>query len=52
MGAQTVGESVGSQSTAGTDPFAKLAKAKGMLDRQLISEIEYEALNAKILAAM
>ena len=45
--------------TAGTgaqaapeDPVEKLAKAKKMLDQQLISEAEYDTLKAKILASM
>lgn len=32
------------------DPVSKLAKAKTMLDQGLISEAEYEALKAKVLA--
>lgn len=32
------------------DPVSKLAKAKAMLDQGLISDIEYEALKAKVLA--
>lgn len=38
--------------TAGEDPVDKLAKAKAMLDKGLISEIEYEALKAKILSSL
>ena len=34
------------------DPVEKLAKAKRMLEAGLISEAEYEAVKAKILAAM
>ena len=34
------------------DPVEKLAKAKKMLDQQLISEAEYDTLKAKILASM
>jgi hypothetical protein len=34
---------------ASQDPVAKLGKAKAMLDQELISEAEYEALKAKIL---
>jgi hypothetical protein len=32
------------------DAVAKLAKAKAMLDQNLISDVEYEALKAKVLA--
>ena len=32
------------------DPLVKLAKAKAMLDQGLISDIEFEALKAKVLA--
>lgn len=32
------------------DPVEKLAKAKAMLEQGLISEVEYEALKAKVLA--
>ena len=32
------------------DPMAKLAKAKAMLEQNLISETEYETLKAKVLA--
>lgn len=32
------------------DPVAKLAKAKAMLDQNLISETEYDALKAKVLS--
>ncbi len=32
------------------DSMSKLAKAKAMLDQNLISEAEYEALKAKVLA--
>jgi hypothetical protein len=32
------------------DPVAKLAKAKAMLEQGLISDVEYEALKAKVLA--
>ena len=34
------------------DPVDKLAKAKAMLDKGLISDIEYEALKAKILSSL
>jgi hypothetical protein len=34
------------------DPVARLAKAKSMLDQELISEAEYDALKAKILSGM
>jgi len=46
------GASPGAAGTSPDDPVEKLAKAKAMLDQQLISEIEYEALKAKVLAAM
>lgn len=38
--------------TATEDPVAKLAKAKAMLDQNLISEAEFESIKAKILASM
>jgi hypothetical protein len=38
--------------TGTEDPVERLAKAKRMLDQQLISEAEYETLKAKILADM
>ena len=38
--------------TPAEDPVEKLAKAKKMLDQQLISEAEYDTLKAKILASM
>lgn len=40
------------QTSPAEDPVAKLARAKQMLDQQLISEAEYEALKAKIIAEM
>ena len=40
------------ESTSAEDPVAKLAKAKEMFDRELISEAEYETLKAEILRKM
>lgn len=45
------GGDVGQTSTA-EDPVEKLAKAKEMFDRELISEAEYETLKANILQKM
>ena len=42
----------GGAPAAAEDPVEKLAKAKKMLDQQLISEAEYDSLKAKILASM
>ena len=42
----------GTATPAAEDPVEKLAKAKKMLDQQLISEAEYDTLKAKILASM
>ena len=39
-------------SSSSEDPVAKLAKAKEMFDRELISEAEYETLKAEILRKM
>lgn len=51
-GVQIGAASSGQGSPAVTeDPVEKLAKAKAMLDQNLISEQEYEALKAKIIAA-
>lgn len=47
-----LGATAGAPSAVAEDPVEKLAKAKAMLDQSLISEIEYETLKAKILAAM
>lgn len=35
-----------------SDPVARLAKAKEMFDRELISEVEYETIKANILQKM
>jgi hypothetical protein len=37
---------------AADDPVGKLARAKEMLDKGLISEAEYDSLKAKILSSM
>ena len=37
---------------AAEDPVEKLAKAKEMFDKELISEAEYETLKANILQKM
>lgn len=50
--ARSGGVVLSAPSASAEDPVEKLAKAKAMLDQQLISEIEYQALKAKILAAM
>lgn len=52
-GGVQVGSSYPSQSSPPMpeDPVEKLAKAKAMLDQNLISEQEYESLKAKIIAA-
>ena len=51
-GGMYVAAAAGAPSAGSEDPVEKLAKAKAMLDQHLISEIEYETLKAKILAAM
>lgn len=51
-GGMVLGAAPAGPSASAEDPVEKLAKAKAMLDQGLISEIEYEALKAKILAAM
>ncbi|MBM2812032.1 MAG: uncharacterized protein HW416_2791 [Chloroflexi bacterium] len=51
-GGVVVSAAPGAPESSAEDPVEKLAKAKAMLDQNLISEIEYEALKAKILAAM
>lgn len=51
-GGVVVGAAPGVAGASAEDPVEKLAKAKAMLDQHLISDIEYEALKAKILAAM
>lgn len=40
----------GGPTASGDDPMAKLKQAKEMLDQGLISEVEYDALKAKILS--
>lgn len=52
--ARAGGVVIGAQSAppAADDPVAKLARAKEMLDKGLISEAEYDSLKAKILTAM
>ena len=50
--ARSGGVHVSGPAAAAEDPVAKLAKAKQMLDQDLISEAEYDALKAKILGAM
>ncbi len=44
------GAAPSSVASVAEDPVERLAKAKRMLDQQLISEAEYETLKAKILS--
>jgi hypothetical protein len=53
-GGIVIGGLAAAGSAAGTseDPVEKLARAKAMLDQDLISEAEYDSLKAKILSEM
>ncbi|HEY7410469.1 MAG TPA: PH domain-containing protein [Vicinamibacteria bacterium] len=50
--ARAGGVVVGAPAAAADDPVGKLARAKEMLDKGLISEAEYDSLKAKILSSM
>jgi hypothetical protein len=52
VGSSYSGTPVGAPQVPQSDPLTRLKQAKEMLDQGLISDVEYEALKAKVIAGM